>query len=111
MAHNVTAPVLILTTAPPDWDVDAAARILIEERLVACVSVLPPMTSIYRWQGAVEVATERQVILKTTPDRLAEAMARLVALHPYDVPECVALTVSAASAAYGAWVIEATTRS
>ena len=95
--------ILILTTMPDDDRADALARTLVEERLAACVNVHAPMASTYRWQGQVEVERERQIVIKTTRDRLAALEARLRSLHPYDVPELVVLD-AAASDAYGAWV-------
>ena len=67
------------------------ARTLVDERLAACVNVLPPMQSIYRWQGQVEVEDERQLVIKTSQDRLVDLQVRLLALHPYDVPEFLVL--------------------
>ena len=71
---------------PPTATWTAFARRLVHERLAACVNVLAPMTSIYRWQGNVEQATERQVLIKTTRASLGALRARVHELHPYDVP-------------------------
>jgi periplasmic divalent cation tolerance protein len=101
------ACLLVLTTVPADGDADAFARTLVEERLAACVNVLAPMTSVYRWKGAVERAGERQVIIKTTAARVAALEQRLAALHPYDVPECVVIAIDAGSPAYLSWLREA----
>lgn len=96
---------LVLTTLGGDADAFALARTLVNERLAACVNVLPPMTSIYRWKGAVEQDREQLLIMKTSPDRLAALEARLHRLHPYELPEFVVLD-AAASAAYAGWVRE-----
>ena len=80
------------------------ASALVEERLAACVNLLPPMTSVYRWQDAVQRDTEQQLIIKTTRASLAAVQARLDALHPYDLPECLVLAVDGGSPAYLAWV-------
>jgi periplasmic divalent cation tolerance protein len=98
----MTDLILILTTMPADDRADGLARTLVDERLAACVNVHAPMASTYRWQGRVEVEAERQVVIKTTPDRLAAIEARLRALHPYDVPEFVIVTAGA-SEAYAKW--------
>jgi len=82
------------------------ARTLVEERLAACVSILTGVTSVYRWQGGVEQDGEQQLLIKTTPDRLAALEARLQELHPYDVPELLVLDVEQGGAAYLAWVHE-----
>lgn len=99
---------LALTNAPDAATAQALAQALIDERLAACVNLLAPCTSIYRWQGAVEQATEIPMLIKTTRRRWNALEARLLELHPYDVPELVALTPSAISAAYSGWVIRET---
>jgi periplasmic divalent cation tolerance protein len=99
--------VIVLTTFPVDRDVEELAGSLVGERLAACVNVLPPMRSIYRWQGAVESADERQVVIKTTAARLPELESRLKALHPYEVPEFLVVP-SAASLEYLSWVSQST---
>jgi periplasmic divalent cation tolerance protein len=98
--------VVVLTTLDEQSDASVLARTLVEERLAACVNVLPAMRSIYRWQGSVESAQERQLIIKTTTDRLPALKARLAVLHPYEVPEMLVLTVADASASYGRWLEE-----
>jgi periplasmic divalent cation tolerance protein len=100
--------VIVLTTFPAEGDVEAFAARLVEERLAACVNVLPPMRSIYRWQGAIETADERQLVIKTTQPRIEELRTRLKTLHPYDVPEFLVLTVSAGSPDYRSWLTEST---
>jgi periplasmic divalent cation tolerance protein len=80
------------------------ARSLVEEGLAACVNVLPPMQSVYRWQGNVEEATERQLVIKTTVERAKALEKRLLELHPYEVPEIVFVPVSGGSTAYLAWL-------
>ena len=95
---------IVLTTIGADADAAALARTLVEERLAACVNVLPPMTSTYRWKGNVETDREQQLLIKTTMGRLGALEARLRVLHPYDVPEFLVLRVSAGSDAYLAWL-------
>lgn len=95
---------LILSTCP---DVDTAqrlARILVEERLAACVSLLPGGVSTYRWQGLVEQTTEVQLLAKTPADRRDALMARLAELHPYELPEILAVETAAGLPAYLDWV-------
>ena len=94
---------LVLTTWPADQPVETFAAQLVSENLAACVSVLAPMTSHYRWQGAVERADERQIVIKTRRALVPLLEARLPALHPYQVPELLVLD-AAASTTYGAWV-------
>lgn len=96
--------VLVLSTWPAGEEPGPAASTLVEERLAACVSVLPPMESVYRWKNAVEQARERQVIVKTTRARVDALLARLRQLHPYDVPELIVVPVVGGSADYLAWL-------
>lgn len=103
---DASAFVIVLTTFPADGDVTAFARTLVDERLAACVNVLPPMESIYRWQGAVEQASERQVIMKTSAARLADLNARIATLHPYDVPELLVVAIAGGGESYLKWVRE-----
>ena len=96
---------LVLTTAP-EKEAERIARSLVGERLCACAQVLPPMRSIYWWKGKVEDAEERLILLKTDEVHLERLEARLTELHPYDVPEFVAMEVERASAAYSSWLKE-----
>ena len=99
----MTDLILVLTTMPDDARAEALARALVEEKLAACVSMTAPMTSTYRWQGAVEQTRERQLIIKTSAAHLERLEARLKALHPYELPEFVVLR-GEASDDYGGWV-------
>jgi periplasmic divalent cation tolerance protein len=96
--------VIVLTTMPIAEDVTTLARTLVDERLAACVNVLPAMDSVYRWEGAVEQAREHQLIVKTTAARVEALKARLTALHPYDVPELLVLPLSDGAASYLNWI-------
>jgi len=101
--------VLVLTTLPPDLaGATAFARTLVEERLAACVNVLGEMRSVYTWQGRVEDEAERQILVKTTRDRLEALWARVQELHPYEVPEFLVVPIVDGSAAYLRWVRDAT---
>ena len=97
---------LVLTTFPANGDAEGFASTLVEERLAACVSVLPPMRSTYQWKGAVESTTERQVLIKTGAASLAALEQRVQELHPYDVPEFLVLTVDGGSPAYLSWLTD-----
>jgi periplasmic divalent cation tolerance protein len=98
--------VLVLTTMAASQDAGALATTLVEERLAACVNVLPPMQSVYRWQGRVETDAERQLIIKTSQDRLIDLQSRLLALHPYEVPEFLVIPVAGGTEAYLTWLRE-----
>jgi len=97
--------ILILTTMPDDERADELASALVQEKLAACVNVHAPMMSTYRWKGAIERDAERQIVIKTTPQRRAAVEARLRTLHPYELPELVVIE-AASSEAYSRWVIE-----
>ena len=96
-----------LTTVDSAAGAADLARALVDERLAACVNIVPGVRSIYRWQGAVEDATEWLLVMKTSGSRLGSLRERLLALHPYDTPEWVVLDVADASAAYAKWVLGA----
>lgn len=104
-----TDVLIVLTTFPIDRDADQFARTLVEERLAACVNILPAMRSIYTWKGAIEQADERQIVIKTTKERLRELESRLRQLHPYDTPEFLAIPIVEGGHDYLAWVTENTT--
>lgn len=97
---------LVLVTGPDRETLAGMGRRLVNERLCACVNVLPGLTSIYRWEGAVEEEPEALALLKTTRGRLGDAEARVRELHPYDEPEFLAFDVEAGSPSYLAWVAQ-----
>jgi periplasmic divalent cation tolerance protein len=95
---------VVLTTIGADTDAAALARTLVEERLAACVNLVPGITSIYRWKDRIERDSEQQMIIKTSSDRLQALEWRLRQLHPYELPEFIVLAVTGGSDAYLAWV-------
>jgi len=99
----------VLTTTPTAEVGRALVRALVERRLVACGTVVPGCASVYRWRGAVQEQDEALVVLKTTAARCGELCATLPELHPYEVPEVVALPVVAGHAPYLEWVSAETT--
>jgi periplasmic divalent cation tolerance protein len=102
--------VVALSTLPSLEKAAALARTLVEERLVACANVIGPIRSIYRWQGAVEDATEHLLLLKARAADVAALETRVRALHSYAVPEVLALPIRAGGADYLAWLTDATAR-
>lgn len=97
--------VFVVHTTAPDAEVGRTiARALVDRRLAACVQVLPGLHSTYRWQGAVEEASEVLLLAKTTRARLADLEIALRELHPYEVPECVAVEAAYVAAPYREWV-------
>lgn len=101
--------VLIVLTNCPDAEVAGhIARTLVEQGLAACVNQLPPVNSVYRWQGSVERAIEVPLLVKTTRERLAEVLNAIRGLHPYELPEIVAIPVVAGLPSYLRWVVDET---
>jgi periplasmic divalent cation tolerance protein len=98
-----SAIAIVLTSIGSDADAAALAHTLIDERLAACVSIVPTMMSVYRWNGTIEHEREQQLVIKTTPERVAALQTRLGELHSYDLPEFIVLTGSA-SLPYLEWV-------
>jgi periplasmic divalent cation tolerance protein len=101
--------ILVLTTLPDAARGRAFVRELVDRRLVACGTVIDRVTSIYRWEGTVEEAGEAQVILKTDRERWTQLEQVATDLHPYDVPELLALPIERGFDAYLQWVRAETT--
>jgi len=99
---------LVVTTLPDRATAERIAEALVTARVAACVNVLAECTSIYRWQGRVERAGEVPMLIKTTREAYARLEETLRTLHPYDVPEIVALPVTAGLPAYLDWVTQET---
>ena len=91
------------TFADPD-EASRIARSVVDERLAACANILAPCTSIYRWQGATEEAQEVPALFKTRAELAERLIARIAALHSYEVPAAVAWPIADALPAYGEWV-------
>ena len=97
---------VVLITAPDAETGADLARALVEERLAACVNVVPGIRSIYRWQGALEDEAEVLLLVKTRAERCDALAERVQDLHPYDVPEVLELAAVGGSQGYLAWVRE-----
>jgi periplasmic divalent cation tolerance protein len=94
----------VFTTLPTDTDAHAFLRPLLESRLIACGSVLAPVRSVFRWDGAVTEAVEQQVLLETTASRLQRLRDDALTRHPYEVPEWLVVPVTDGLPAYLDWV-------
>jgi periplasmic divalent cation tolerance protein len=99
---------LVITTVADAAQADRIARALVEERLAACVTALGPARSVYRWEGAVETAEERPLLVKTTAACWPALRERLRALHPYDLPEILAMPVADGCSDYLGWIRDST---
>jgi periplasmic divalent cation tolerance protein len=96
--------VVVTTTTENRDDAHALARKLVEDRLAACVQVMGPIESTYRWQSRVEVAAEWLCLIKTTRERYGDLEAAIRAVHPYETPEIVALPILTGSEGYLQWL-------
>lgn len=99
---------LVLSTLPGTEAAEELAERLVEERLIACASLLPGVVSVYRWNGAVHKEPEVMVLMKTPRSAVGRLFERIAELHPYQVPELVSLSADAAAAAYCRWVFQET---
>ena len=104
----MTGAIVVLTNCPSEDVAERIATALVENRLAACVNRLAPVRSTYRWQGKIERETEVPLLIKTTAARYPEVEAAIRALHPYTVPEIIALPVHAGNAPYLRWLDEST---
>lgn len=95
---------LILCTCPDAATADKLARALITEKLAACVNILPGISSIYAWQGQVETAQEHLLLIKSHQDRYAAIEATLKSLHPYQLPEIIAVAIERGALDYLKWI-------
>jgi periplasmic divalent cation tolerance protein len=102
---------LVITNLPDAYSAHALAGALVEARLAACVNILAPCRSVYRWQGKTESAEEVPVLIKTTAARYAALEAAIRARHPYELPEIIAVPVDRGLPEYLAWVDSETTES
>lgn len=105
----MTQAILIITNVPDSAVAEKISRQLVENRLAACVNVLPPVHSVYRWHDAVEEATEIMLLIKTVQNLYSKVEKKIVELHPYDVPEVIALPINNGLPSYIGWIAAATT--
>ena len=101
--------ILVISNLPDRESAEKLALWLVEQRLAACVNVLAPCTSAYRWQGKVETASEIPVLIKTTRERYPALESAIRAHHPYELPEIIAVSLSAGLPAYLEWLQTETT--
>jgi periplasmic divalent cation tolerance protein len=102
----VTDTLVVLVTAPSAEEAARLARAVVEEKLAACGNVVPAVRSIYRWEGKICDEQEALLVLKAPARRFPELRDRIVALHPYDVPEVIALRIEDGSERYIDWIVQ-----
>ena len=103
----MTEALIVFTAFASETDAARVARVLVEERLVACANLLPGARSIYRWKAAVNDEREVVVLMKTRKQDWTALLSRLHELHPYETPECIAVRIAAGAPKYMAWLDEA----
>jgi periplasmic divalent cation tolerance protein len=101
--------IVVLCTCPTSEAATRIADALVEERLAACVNVMPGLRSTYRWEGEVHRDDEMLLVIKTVRARFEEVRARILSLHPYELPEVIAVEVTAGHAPYLDWIASSTT--
>src|SRR5262245_37436865 len=97
--------VVVLSTFPSEDKAAEIGRVLVEERLAACVNLVPRIRSIYRWKDELCDEAEALAVIKTASERVEALTSRLIALHPYEVPEAIVVPVEGGHGAYLEWVI------
>jgi len=102
----VSERLVVLSTVQGAEDAERIARALVERGLAACVNIVPGVVSIYRWKGNVEQEPELMLVIKTLAERVEALKARLVQLHPYELPEVVVIPIGGGHAPYLAWIEE-----
>ena len=99
---------MVFSTFPDIQAAETAVHSLLEKRLIACASIIDSVRSLYRWQGTIEESTEVLLKIKTSGTVLSEAIAILERLHPYEVPEIVAVKIEQGNVPYLKWIEECT---
>lgn len=99
MTHQI-----VLTTCPDQESAERLAHLLVETRLAACVNIIPGLSSVYRWKGEVVKDNELLLVIKSRTDRFDSLRETIIANHPYELPEVIAVSVSAAHLPYLAWI-------
>ncbi len=102
--------IIALSTTPDEETAASIAETLVNENLAACVQVLPGAISYYRWEGKLEKSGEKLLIIKTSRDRLDELTSRIESMHPYEVPELVAVEVTGGAKKYLDWIAQETVK-
>jgi periplasmic divalent cation tolerance protein len=102
----VTSAVLVLSAVGTREEAERIAQALVDERLAACVNVVPGVVSVYRWKGSVQRDDELLLVIKTQAEAVEALRARLIALHSYELPEVVVLAIAGGHPPYLDWIAE-----
>lgn len=103
MESSVNA-IVVMTTTENQVQAELIAHTLVENRLAACVQILPSMISVYQWQGKLEKSTENLLLIKTLAENYTEIEKTIKAHHPYDIPEIISLPIQSGSPGYLVWL-------
>jgi periplasmic divalent cation tolerance protein len=101
---------LVISTTGSREEASRIAHELVEKQLAACVNIMGPIESVYRWKGAIESSPEFLLLVKTTSSRCADAVAEIKGLHSYEVPEAITIAIEGGSPDYLNWVRQSVTR-
>ncbi len=99
--------IVVITTTETSAEAERIAEYLLENQLAACVQILPPMLSIYRWQGKIEKSNEHLLLIKTASEKYSEIETAIQSQHSYENPEIIALAVEFGATNYLSWLSEA----
>ncbi|MCB4810145.1 divalent-cation tolerance protein CutA [Methylovorus menthalis] len=108
-AVDASEAILVLTNLPDQMAATRLAESLVNARLAACVNIMAPCTSVYRWQGNIETASEIPLLIKTNRAQYSALQQAIVQQHPYELPEILCVPISTGLPAYLAWLNEETT--
>ena len=100
--------IIVFTTCPNIKIAHRISETLVQERLVACVNILPGLESIFHWKGLIEHEQEILLIMKSRQELFTQLVDRIEAIHPYDIPEITAFEITQSSRKYSSWIIEST---
>lgn len=97
---------IVLSTCPDEQTAERLAAALVEKDIAACVNIIPGIQSVYQWKGGVEKDREWLLVIKAGADRYGDIERTIVSLHPYELPEIIAVPINAGLPAYMAWLTE-----
>lgn len=106
MNENSSPAQILITTLPEMEQAKQMAQTIVNQKLAACINILPQMVSIYRWQGALEEGTEHMLVIKTEVARLDELKKTILEMHPYELPEIIVVPIVGGHPPYLDWIGE-----
>jgi len=104
--HCLSEHCLVVSTCPDQQSAELIAKALVEEKLAACVNIIPGLTSIYQWQGNIEKSSELLLIIKTKPGAWSRIKSAIINRHPYELPEIISIPITHGLPGYLSWIDE-----